>query len=126
MQLLSEKFVAAWQDKILNIHPSLLPLFPGIDTHRRALAAGVRVHGATVHFVRADVDSGPIVAQAAVPVLPHDTEEALAARVLKVEHRLFPLALKLVAGGRARIVEERVVIEGEKVAPDATLFSPSD
>jgi phosphoribosylglycinamide formyltransferase-1 len=126
MQLLSEKFVAAWRDKILNIHPSLLPLFPGIDTHRRALAAGVRVHGATVHFVRADVDSGPIVAQAAVPVLPHDTEEALAARVLKVEHRLFPLALKLVAGGRARIVEERVVIEGEKVAPDATLFSPSD
>jgi len=126
MLLLSEKFVAAWQDKILNIHPSLLPLFPGLDTHRRALAAGVRVHGATVHFVRADVDAGPIVAQGAVPVLAGDTEDALAARLLTVEHRLYPLALKLVASGRAKIVDERVEIDGEKSSPNATLLSPPD
>ena len=126
MRLLSETFVADWHDRILNIHPSLLPLFPGLDTHARALAAGVRLHGATVHFVRAEVDSGPIVAQGAVPVLPGDTPETLAARVLEVEHRLYPLALKLVAGGRARVVGDRVVIEGEKLAPDAALLLPSD
>jgi phosphoribosylglycinamide formyltransferase 1 len=126
MRVLSESFVTAWQDKMINIHPSLLPLFPGLDTHQRALAAGVRLHGATVHFVRADVDAGPIVAQAAVPVLPGDTPDALAARVLKVEHRLYPMALKLVAGGRAKVVGDRVVIEGEKLDPDADLFSPSD
>jgi phosphoribosylglycinamide formyltransferase-1 len=126
MRLLSADFVTAWKNRILNIHPSLLPLFPGLDTHGRALAAGVRLHGATVHFVRAEVDAGPIVAQGAVPVLPGDTPDALAARVLSVEHRLYPLALKLVAGGRAKVVGDRVVIEGEKLAPDATLIVPSD
>jgi phosphoribosylglycinamide formyltransferase 1 len=126
MRLLSERFVEAWRDKILNIHPSLLPLFPGIDTHARALAAGVRVHGASVHFVRAEMDSGPIVVQGAVPVLPGDTPETLAARVLEVEHRIYPLALKLVAGGRASVIGERVVIEGERTAPEAALLSPSD
>ncbi len=126
MRLLSAEFVAAWEDRILNIHPSLLPLFPGLDTHRRALATGVRLHGATVHFVRAEMDSGPIVGQAAVPVLPGDTADALAARVLKVEHRLYPLALKLVAGGRAKIAGDRVEIDGEKLAPDAALLVPSD
>jgi phosphoribosylglycinamide formyltransferase 1 len=126
MRLLSAGFVEAWRDRILNIHPSLLPLFPGLDTHARALAAGVRLHGATVHFVRAEMDTGPIVAQGAVPVLPSDTPETLAARVLEIEHRLYPLALKLVAGGRAKVVGNRVAIEGEKLAPDASLLVPSD
>lgn len=126
MRLLSPHFVEQWRDRMLNIHPSLLPLFPGLDTHARALAAGVMVHGATVHFVRAETDTGPIVAQAAVPVLPGDTPETLAARVLGVEHRIYPLALKLVAGGRANVVGERVTIEGERPAPAATLLSPSD
>ena len=126
MRLLSPSFVEAWRDRILNIHPSLLPLFPGLDTHQRALAAGVRLHGATVHFVRTEVDAGPIVAQGAAPVLPGDTPETLAARVLAVEHRLYPMALKLVAGGRAKVVGDRVAIEGEKIAPAAALFVPSD
>ncbi len=126
MRVLSDRFVATWQDSLLNVHPSLLPLFPGLDTHERALAAGLRLHGATVHFVRAEVDAGPIVAQGAVPILPDDTPETLAARVLKVEHRIYPLALKLVAGGRAKVVSGRVVIDGEKTAPDAALLSPPD
>lgn len=125
MRLLSQEFVEAWRDRMLNIHPSLLPLFPGLNTHERALAAGVRVHGATVHFVRPETDRGPIVAQAVVPVLPGDTVEALAARVLVVEHRLYPLALKLVASGRAKVVANGVVIEGERLAPDANLLSAS-
>ncbi len=87
---------------MLNVHPSLLPAFPGLKTHRRALAAGVKLHGCTVHLVTADVDSGPILAQAAVPVLPDDTEEALAARVLVQEHRLYPLALRLLIEGGGR------------------------
>ena len=103
MRLLSADFVAGWRDRILNIHPSLLPLFPGLHTHERALAAGVKLHGATVHFVRAEIDAGPIVAQGAVPVLAGDTPETLAARVLTVEHRLYPLALRLVASGRAKV-----------------------
>ena len=126
MRLLSHEFVEAWRDRMLNIHPSLLPLFPGLNTHERALAAGVRVHGATVHFVRPEIDTGPIIAQGVVPVLPGDTPEGLAARVLTVEHRLYPLALKLVAGGRAKVVDNGVVIDGEKLAPDAALLSPSD
>ncbi len=126
MRLLTPQFVEAWRDRMLNIHPSLLPLFPGLHTHERALAAGVRVHGATVHFVQPEMDTGPIVAQGVVPVLPGDTPETLAARVLGVEHRLYPLALKLVAGGRARVVEEQVVIDGEKFATGASLLSPSD
>lgn len=126
MRLLTAEFVEAWHDRLLNIHPSLLPSFPGLHTHERALAAGVRVHGATVHFVRPELDTGPVVAQGAVPVLRGDTTETLAARVLGVEHRLYPLALKLVAGGRARVVGNRVVIDGEKSAPAETLLSPLD
>ncbi len=87
---------------MLNIHPALLPSFKGLDTHRRALEAGVKLHGATVHFVVPEMDSGPIIAQGAVPVHDDDTEAALAARVLAVEHRLYPLALRLVAEGRVR------------------------
>lgn len=97
MRILSAGFVARWPDRIINIHPSLLPAFPGLDTHARALAAGVRMHGATVHLVRAEVDAGPIVAQAELPVLPGDTAETLAARVLEAEHRLYPDALRQVA-----------------------------
>ena len=124
MRILSREFVEAWRDRMLNIHPSLLPLFPGLHTHERALAAGVRVHGATVHFVRSEMDTGPIIVQGAVPVLAADTGETLAARVLKVEHHIYPLALKLVAGGRARVVEERVVIEGEERETGASLVVP--
>jgi phosphoribosylglycinamide formyltransferase-1 len=126
MRVLSPEFVSAWRDRILNIHPSLLPAFPGLRTHERALAAGVRVHGASVHFVRPEVDAGPIVAQGVVPILPEDTPDDLAARVLAVEHRLYPMALRLLAGGRVNVVGERVFIDGERLAPEATLLSPSD
>jgi len=109
MRILSSAFVERWRDRLINIHPSLLPAFPGLDTHGRALAAKVREHGCTVHFVRAAVDSGPIIAQAAVPVLAEDSVDSLAARVLEAEHRLYPEALRLVAGGRAVVENERVV-----------------
>jgi phosphoribosylglycinamide formyltransferase-1 len=112
MRVLSPAFTEHWRDRLINIHPSLLPAFPGLDTHARALAAGVAEHGCTVHFVRAGVDDGPIIAQAVVPVLPGDTTETLAARVLVEEHRLYPAALALVASGRARVVDERVAIAG--------------
>ena len=95
MRLLTPWFVERWSGRMLNIHPSLLPLFPGLDTHARALQAGVKLHGCTVHLVTEAVDSGPILAQAAVPVLPDDTEETLAARVLAQEHILYPTALRL-------------------------------
>ncbi len=104
MRLLTPPFVQRWTGRMLNIHPALLPQFKGLHTHRRALAAGVERHGATVHFVVPEMDSGPIVAQDSVPVLKGDTEESLAARVLEVEHRLYPQALRLVAEGRARLV----------------------
>ncbi len=100
MRVLTEGFVARWQGRMINIHPSLLPGFRGLDTHARALAAGVRLHGCTVHWVSPGVDEGPIIAQAAVPVLPGDDEAALAARVLAQEHSLYPAALAMVAGGR--------------------------
>lgn len=124
MRLLTAGFVEHWRDRILNIHPSLLPSFRGLDTHARALAAGVRVAGCTVHFVRPEMDAGPIVVQGAVPVLPDDTPDTLAARVLAVEHRIYPLALRLVAEGRARVVGERVEIDGT-VAPDHVLINPA-
>lgn len=101
MRVLSADFVGRWEGRLINIHPSLLPAFPGLDTHARALAAGASRHGATVHFVTAEVDAGPAIAQAEVAVLPGDTPETLAARVLDAEHRLYPEALALVASGRA-------------------------
>jgi phosphoribosylglycinamide formyltransferase-1 len=112
MRLLTPAFVRRYEGRLVNIHPSLLPLFPGLNTHRRALAAGVRVHGATVHFVSPDVDSGAIIAQAVVPVRPDDDEATLAARVLTEEHRLLPRAVKLVLEGRVRCEGERVVLDG--------------
>jgi phosphoribosylglycinamide formyltransferase-1 len=125
MRILSPEFVDAWPDKLLNIHPSLLPSFPGIDTHKRALIAGVKIHGATVHYVRAGLDDGPIIAQAAVPVIAADTEESLAARVLAAEHRLYPLALALVARGEAPVVNEQVIVEGiPPSGPAGVLYWP--
>jgi len=103
MRLLTPWLVTRWSGRMLNIHPALLPQFKGLDTHRRALAAGVKRHGATVHFVVPEMDAGPIVAQAAVPILEGDTEESLAERVLQVEHRIYPQALRLVAEGRATL-----------------------
>jgi len=113
MRILTPWLVSRWTDKMLNIHPALLPEFKGLDTHRRALEAGVHLHGATVHFVVPDMDSGPIIAQGVVSVLPDDTEEVLARRVLAVEHRIYPLALKLVAEGRVRVEGDVGVIEGD-------------
>lgn len=112
MRVLTPGFVHRYKGQLINIHPSLLPLFPGLHTHRQALEAGVRVHGATVHFVSSDVDSGAIIAQAAVPVQPDDDETTLAARVLAEEHRLLPRAIRLVLEGRVRFDRERVVLDG--------------
>jgi formyltetrahydrofolate-dependent phosphoribosylglycinamide formyltransferase len=109
MRLLSPAFAGRWAGKLLNIHPALLPCFTGLDTHRHALEAGVRVHGCTVHFVTAAMDDGPIVAQAVVPVLVSDDEASLSARVLKAEHRLYPTALALVCRGEARMGENGTV-----------------
>ncbi|MBX9773159.1 MAG: phosphoribosylglycinamide formyltransferase [Xanthobacteraceae bacterium] len=101
MRLLTPWFVGQWQGRMLNIHPALLPAFKGLHTHERALEAGVKTHGATVHFVSAEMDSGPIIAQVEVPVLPGDTADTLGARVLEAEHRIYPQALRQVAEGRA-------------------------
>ena len=100
MRILGAEFVAKWEGRILNIHPSLLPKFPGLNTHTRAIEAGETEHGATVHFVTAELDAGPIIAQEAVSIQPDDTPDALAARVLEVEHRLYPQALRDVAEKR--------------------------
>ena len=121
MRLLTPWFVERWQNRMLNIHPALLPSFKGLDTHARALAAGVKLHGATVHFVVPDMDSGPIVAQGALAVRDDDTKETLAARVIKLEHRLYPLALRLLAEGRARVVDGRCLIDGAAVAQDCLI-----
>jgi phosphoribosylglycinamide formyltransferase 1 len=123
MRLHTTGFVERWRDRHLNIHPSLLPAFRGLDTHARVIAAGVRISGCTVHFVRTEMDEGPIVAQAAVPVLDSDTEESLAVRVLEAEHRLYPHSLRLVASGAVRVEGERVI--GTVVENHQTpLFSP--
>jgi phosphoribosylglycinamide formyltransferase-1 len=124
MRVLSPWFVERWRDRLLNIHPSLLPAFRGLDTHRRALEAGVRFTGCTVHLVRAEVDAGPIIVQAVVPVRFDDNEDSLTARVLEAEHRCYPLALELVASDRLRVVDERVAIEGAPAA-DALLLNPA-
>jgi phosphoribosylglycinamide formyltransferase-1 len=125
MRLFTADFVLHWQGRMLNIHPSLLPSFPGLDPHGQALKAGVRISGASVHFVIPETDAGPIIAQAAVPVREGDTTDTLAARVLAVEHRLYPLALKLVAQGRVRIVDDRCLIEGGTTS-DGFLMAPND
>jgi phosphoribosylglycinamide formyltransferase-1 len=123
MRLLTPSFVARWQRRMLNIHPALLPAFKGLDTHARALAAGVKIHGATVHFVVAEMDSGPIIAQGAVPVFDHDTAATLAARVLAIEHEIYPLALRLLAEGRIEVVEGRCRLTGTRPS-DGKLLVP--
>lgn len=124
MRLMTPAFVERWRDRMINIHPSLLPSFKGLHTHERALAAGVRITGCTVHFVRAEMDEGPIIAQAAVPVLSSDEPDTLAARVLAAEHRLYPAALKLIAAGRVCRDGEKIVIS-QDTNIDSPLYSPS-
>jgi len=121
MRIFTPDFVAGWAGRMLNIHPSLLPLFKGTHTHAQALEAGVRLHGCTVHFVVPELDAGPIVAQAAIPVRQDDDPDSLADRVIVEERRLYPAVLALVAGGRARLEGDRVVIAD--TAPDGVLFS---
>jgi len=116
MRILGDSFVRRYEGRLLNIHPSLLPAYPGLHTHRRALEAGVKVHGCTVHFVTPRLDHGPIVAQAAVPVLPGDTEAVLAARVLRQEHRIYPLALRWFAEDRLVIENGIVRVTGQDAA----------
>jgi len=125
MRILTDDFVARYSGRLMNIHPSLLPAFPGLHTHRHALAAGVRIHGCTVHFVTPALDGGPIIIQAAVPVRPGESEEALAARVLREEHRIYPQAIRwfcegrltLAANGRVSVLRGRV--------PENVLRSPT-
>jgi phosphoribosylglycinamide formyltransferase-1 len=122
-RILTEAFVKVWYGRLINIHPSLLPAFKGVKVHEQVLAAGVRITGCTVHFVRPAMDDGPIIAQAAVPVAQDDTPDSLAARVLAAEHRIYPDALQWVASGRARIDGDRVVVEAAR-APACHLISP--
>ena len=125
MRVLDAAFVEAWRDRMVNIHPSLLPAFPGLRPQSRALAAGVRFTGCTVHFVRPEVDAGPIIAQAVVPTRPDDDEASLSARILSVEHRLYPLAVRLIAEGRVRVVADKVEIDGWQ-APKIALLNPCE
>jgi phosphoribosylglycinamide formyltransferase 1 len=115
MRLLTSWFIGRWRGRILNIHPALLPEFKGLDTHRRALEAGVKRHGASVHFVVEETDAGPVISQQSVPVLQGDTEATLAARVLEIEHRIYPEALRLVAEGRAKFATPRPEIKNPRV-----------
>ena len=123
MRVVTSWFVTRWHDRLLNIHPSLLPAFPGLDTHERALAAGVKLHGCSVHLVRETVDQGPILGQAAVPVLPDDDAETLAARVLEAEHRLYPACLGLYAAGRVDVRGETARLKTAP-APGGLLINP--
>jgi len=125
MRILSPWFVEQWAGRMLNIHPALLPAFPGLHGQRQALEHGVRIAGCTVHFVDAEVDHGPIVVQAAVPVLPGDDEDTLAARILEQEHRIYPLALRLLCEGRLSIEGRRVVVRDEEVGLPHSLVVPA-
>jgi len=124
MRLFTGEFVQRWYGRMLNIHPSLLPAFPGLDPHGQALAAGVKISGATVHFVIPQTDAGPILMQGAVAVRDDDTPDTLAARILKIEHRIYPHALRLVASGMFRIEGDICKVEGSVGAGD-TLISPA-
>jgi phosphoribosylglycinamide formyltransferase 1 len=123
MRVLEPGFVDAWRDRMINIHPSLLPAFRGLHAQRQALEAGVRFAGCTVHFVRAEIDWGPIIGQAVVPVHADDDEARLSSRILSVEHRLYPLVLRLIAEGRVRVIGDRVEIDGA-TAPYTVLLNP--
>lgn len=123
MRVLSDAFVQKWRGRLVNIHPSLLPAFKGLNVHRRIIESGVRISGCSVHFVVPELDSGPIIAQAAVPVWPGDTPNTLASRTLAAEHKLYPLALRLLAEGRATLEGERVIYR-EPHEASGELFSP--
>jgi phosphoribosylglycinamide formyltransferase-1 len=125
MRVLDAAFVEAWRDRMVNIHPSLLPAFPGLRPQSQALAAGVRFAGCTVHFVRPQVDAGPIIAQAVVPTRPDDDETSLSARILSVEHRLYPRTVRLIAEGRVRVIAGKVEIEGWR-APKLAVLNPCE
>jgi phosphoribosylglycinamide formyltransferase 1 len=125
MRLLTPGFAESWRDRLINIHPALLPCFKGLHTHRRALEAGVKLHGCTVHFVTPELDDGPIIVQAAVPVLDGDDEDSLSARVLACEHRIYPLALRLIGEGRVRVDGRVVRIAAGRAVP-AALLNPPD
>lgn len=119
MRILTPAFVGKWPNKILNIHPSLLPSFPGLDVHQRAIDAGVRFSGCTVHIVRAEMDDGPIIVQAAVPLSQDDTAGTLAARILVSEHVIYPKALEWMASGKAKVIGERVYLDNALSVPDS-------
>ena len=123
MRLLSDEFCDHWRDRMINIHPSLLPSFKGLDVQQAALDAGVRFSGCTVHYVRKEMDTGPIIVQAAVPILSTDTADTLAARILDEEHKIYPQAVRLIAEGRITIANERAIIDGHK-APPGSLINP--
>ena len=123
MRILGDKFVEHYHGRLMNIHPSLLPAFPGLDTHTRALKAGVKIHGCTVHFVTSQVDHGPIITQAAVPVLPDDTSKTLSARVLQQEHQIYPEAIRWFLEDRLQLSHNHVSVSGD-VMDDSVLNSP--
>jgi len=123
MRLLTDGFVGAWRDRMINIHPSLLPALKGLKTHERALEAGARFTGCTVHYVRPEMDEGPIIAQAVVPVLDSDDADSLGARVLDSEHQIYPLAVRLIAEGRLTVTGNRVQIAGD-IPSHTPLLSP--
>ena len=124
MRLLTDGFVTRWRDRLINIHPSLLPAFRGLHVHERVIAYGARFSGCTVHFVRPAMDDGPIIIQAVVPVHLDDDADRLSRRVLAEEHRIYPIAVRLIAEGRTRVAEERVIIDGVR-APAGGLISPA-
>lgn len=124
MRILSPAFLSSFPNRVINIHPSLLPAFRGVDAQRQALEAGVRVAGATAHFVTEDVDQGPIILQSAVPVRPDDDEETLSQRILETEHRILPASVRLFAEGRLSVEDGRVQIKGEVDVPDDGLLVP--
>ena len=124
MRLLTDSFVNKWADRLVNIHPSLLPSFKGLNTHERALDAGVRFTGCTVHFVRSEMDDGPVILQAAVPILPDDDADSLAARVLEQEHIIYPLAVDMIASGRVLVENNQVKIKDAGL-PDVPIINPS-
>ncbi|MEE2661737.1 MAG: phosphoribosylglycinamide formyltransferase [Pseudomonadota bacterium] len=125
MRLLTQEFVSRWQNRIINMHPSLLPAYKGLNTHQRVINDGVRFTGCTVHFVRPEMDKGPIIAQAVVPVLPNDNAETLASRVLVAEHRCYPFALQMVASGKIKIVNNCVLVENA-TNPEVVIMNPDD
>jgi len=124
MRLLTDGFINAWRDRMINIHPAILPALKGLHTHERALKRGLKLHGCTVHFVRPEMDAGPIIAQAAVPVLAGDTPDLLADRVLAAEHQLYPHALRLIAAGKVR-VEGEIAVIADAGDPAAFLINPA-